>query len=173
MKKGAKRNQIISELLHVTDEEFTDEELIHQLIATEVTKNADKDEHMTFGQRAADAVARFAGSWAFIFSFACVLILWMVVNAILATKAFDPYPFILLNLVLSCVAAIQAPLIMMSQNRQEEKDRNRAENDYKVNLKIEIMIEDLYDKVNAILAKQSQIEKLLTQEKTEDEKTKK
>ena len=97
----------------------------------------------------------------------------MVVNAILATKAFDPYPFILLNLVLSCVAAIQAPLIMMSQNRQEEKDRNRAENDYKVNLKIEIMIEDLYDKVNAILAKQSQIEKLLTQEKTEDEKTKK
>ena len=67
MKKGAKRNQIISELLHVTDEEFTDEELIHQLIATEVTKNADKDEHMTFGQRAADAVARFAGSWAFIF----------------------------------------------------------------------------------------------------------
>ena len=69
MKKGAKRNQIISELLHVTDEEFTDEELIHQLIATEVTKNADKDEHMTFGQRAADAVARFAGSWAFIFSF--------------------------------------------------------------------------------------------------------
>ena len=173
MKKGAKRNQIISELLHVTDEEFTDEELIHQLIATEVTKNADKDEHMTFGQRAADAVARFAGSWAFIFSFACVLILWMVVNAILATKAFDPYPFILLNLVLSCVAAVQAPLIMMSQNRQEEKDRNRAENDYKVNLKIEIMIEDLYDKVNAILAKQSQIEKLLTQEKAEDEKTKK
>ena len=69
----------------------------------------------------------------------------MVVNAILATKAFDPYPFILLNLVLSCVAAIQAPLIMMSQNRQEEKDRNRAENDYKVNLKTEIMIEDLYD----------------------------
>ena len=132
MKKGAKRNQIISELLHVTDEEFTDEELIHQLIATEVTKNADKDEHMTFGQRAADAVARFAGSWAFIFSFTGGLILWMVINTILASKAFDAYPFILLNLVLSCVAAIQAPLIMMSQNRQEEKDRRRAENDYKV-----------------------------------------
>ena len=78
-----------------------------------------------------------------------------------------------LNLVLSCVAAIQAPLIMMSQNRQEEKDRRRAENDYKVNLKTEIMIEDLYDKVNAILAKQSQIEKLLTEKKTEDEETKK
>ena len=80
---------------------------------------------------------------------------------LLAVKAFDPFPFILLNLVLSCVAAIQAPLIMMSQNRQEEKDRRRAENDYKVNLKTEIMIEDLYDKVNAILAKQNALEKQL------------
>ena len=113
MKKGAKRNQIISELLHVTDEEFTDEELIHQLIATEVTKNADKDEHMTFGQRAADAVARFAGSWAFIFSFIAVMVIWMVINLVLGSRAFDEYPFILLNLVLSCIAAVQAPLIMM------------------------------------------------------------
>ena len=83
----------------------------------------------------------------------------MVVNTLMAARAFDLYPFILLNLVLSCIAAIQAPLIMMSQNRQEEKDRRRAENDYKVNLKTEIMIEDLYDKVNAILAKQSALEK--------------
>ena len=80
---------------------------------------------------------------------------------LLAVKAFDPFPFILLNLVLSCVAAIQAPLIMMSQNRQEEKNRRRAENDYKVNLKTEIIIEDLYDKVNAILAKQNALEKQL------------
>ena len=112
---------------------------------------------------AADAIAKFAGSWAFIFAFAGVLILWMLVNTLLAAKAFDPYPFILLNLVLSCVAAIQAPLIMMSQNRQEEKDRRRAENDYKVNLKTEIMIEDLYDKVNAILARQTALEKQLTE----------
>ena len=88
-------------------------------------------------------------------------------NTILATKAFDPYPFILLNLVLSCVAAIQAPLIMMSQNRQEEKDRRRAENDYKVNLKTEIMIEDLYDKMNIILAKQNALEKHLRMQGTE------
>ena len=88
----------------------------------------------------------------------------MVDNVILAAKAFDPYPFILLNLVLSCVAAIQAPLIMMSQNRQEEKDRLRAENDYKVNLKTEILIEDLYDKVNAILAKQLEMERQLQAE---------
>ena len=118
-------------------------------------------EKYTLGQRAADTIAKFAGSWAFIFSFTGVLILWMIVNTVLASKAFDPYPFILLNLVLSCVAAIQAPLIMMSQNRQEEKDRRRAENDYKVNLKTEIMIEDLYDKVNAILEKQSALEKEL------------
>ena len=164
MKKGAKRNQIISELLHVTDEEFTDEELIHQLIATEVTKNADKDEHMTFGQRAADAVARFAGSWAFIFSFIAVMVIWMVINLILGSRAFDVYPFILLNLVLSCIAAVQAPLIMMSQNRQEEKDRARAENDYKVNLKTEIMIEALHDKLNRILAR----EELLLQVQKEE-----
>ena len=88
----------------------------------------------------------------------------MLVNTLLAAKAFDPYPFILLNLVLSCVAAIQAPLIMMSQNRQEEKDRRRAENDYKVNLKTEIMIEDLYDKVNAILAREAALEKHLEEE---------
>ena len=82
----------------------------------------------------------------------------------MASRAFDPYPFILLNLVLSCVAAIQAPLIMMSQNRQEEKDRRRAENDYKVNLKTEIMIETLYDKVNTILVKQEALEKKLQNE---------
>ena len=122
-------------------------------------------EKYTLGQRAADTIAKFAGSWAFIFSFTGGLILWMVINTILASKAFDAYPFILLNLVLSCVAAIQAPLIMMSQNRQEEKDRRRAENDYKVNLKTEIMIEDLHDKVNAILIRQSQIEKLLSEQK--------
>ena len=161
MKKGAKRNQIISELLHVTDEEFTDEELSHQLIATEVTKNADKDEHMTFGQRAADAVARFAGSWAFIFSFIAVMVIWMVINLVLGSRAFDEYPFILLNLVLSCIAAVQAPLIMMSQNRQEAKDRQRAENDYKINLKSELIIDDLHKKLDLVLENQKKINRRL------------
>ena len=113
---------------------------------------------------AADSIAKFAGSWAFIFSFTGVLLAWMILNVLLAAKAFDPYPFILLNLVLSCVAAIQAPLIMMSQNRQEEKDRARAENDYKVNLKTEIMIEALHDKLNRILAR----EELLLQVQKEE-----
>ena len=161
MSNKKERRRIVKELLDVTDKEFTDEELIHQLINTELSKDSDKTDKLSFGQRAADAVARFAGSWAFIFSFIAIMVIWMVLNIVLKDKAFDAYPFILLNLVLSCVAAIQAPLIMMSQNRQEEKDRRRAENDYKVNLKTEIMIEDLYDKVNAILAKQSALEKRL------------
>ncbi len=165
--------KLLQEVLEEIRHDMTDEEVLNLLADSKISVSPKKEkEKYTLGQRAADAIAKFAGSWAFIFSFAGVLILWMVVNAILATKAFDPYPFILLNLVLSCVAAIQAPLIMMSQNRQEEKDRHRAENDYKVNLKTEIMIEDLYDKVNTILAKQSQIEKLLTEKKTKDEETK-
>ena len=166
--------KLLQEVLNEIRQDMTDEEVLNLLSDSKISVSPEKEkEKYTLGQWAADTIAKFAGSWAFIFSFAGVLVLWMVINAILATKAFDPYPFILLNLVLSCVAAIQAPLIMMSQNRQEEKDRRRAENDYKVNLKTEIMIEDLYDKVNAILAKQSQIEKLLTEKKTEDEETKK
>ncbi len=150
-------NEVLADIRH----DMTDEEVLNLLADSKISVNPEKEKKLTLGQRAADAIAKFAGSWAFIFSFTGVLILWMAVNALLAARAFDPYPFILLNLVLSCVAAIQAPLIMMSQNRQEEKDRRRAENDYKVNLKTEIMIEDLYDKVNAILARQSALEKQL------------
>ena len=157
--------KLLKEVLKDIRHDMTDEEVLNLLADSKISVSPEKEkEKYTLGQRAADSIAKFAGSWAFIFSFTGVLIMWMVVNAILASKAFDPYPFILLNLVLSCVAAIQAPLIMMSQNRQEEKDRRRAENDYKVNLKTEIMIEDLYDKVNAILARQSQIEKLLSEQ---------
>ena len=154
--------KLLKEVLADIRHDMTDEEVLNLLADSKVSVNpAGEKEKYTLGQRAADAIAKFAGSWAFIFSFTGVLILWMAVNVLLAAKAFDPYPFILLNLVLSCVAAIQAPLIMMSQNRQEEKDRRRAENDYKVNLKTEIMIEDLYDKVTAILARQAALEKQL------------
>lgn len=154
--------KLLKEVLKDIRHDMTDEEVLNLLADSKISispKN-EKDKY-TLGQRAADKIAKFAGSWAFIFSFTGVLILWMAVNTVLVTKAFDPYPFILLNLVLSCVAAIQAPLIMMSQNRQEEKDRRRAENDYKVNLKTEIMIEDIFDKVTAILKKQSEMEKQL------------
>ena len=153
---------LLKEVLRDIQKDMTDEEVLSLLADSRVSVNPSEEKAKdTLGQRAADAIAKFAGSWAFIFSFTGGLVLWMVINTLLAARAFDPYPFILLNLVLSCIAAIQAPLIMMSQNRQEEKDRRRAENDYKVNLKTEIMIEDLYDKVNAILAKQSALEKRL------------
>ena len=154
--------KLLKEILKDIRHDMTDEEVLNLLADSKVSINpAGEKEKYTLGQKAADAIAKFAGSWAFIFAFTGVLVLWMVLNTLLAAKAFDPYPFILLNLVLSCVAALQAPLIMMSQNRQEEKDRRRAENDYKVNLKTEIMIEDLYDKVGVILAKQSALEKKL------------
>ena len=154
--------KLLKEVLKDIRHDMTDEEVLNLLADSKISISPKNEkEKYTLGQRAADKIAKFAGSWAFIFSFTGVLILWMVANTVLATKAFDPYPFILLNLVLSCVAAIQAPLIMMSQNRQEEKDRHRAENDYKVNLKTEIMIEDIFDKVTAILKKQSEMEKQL------------
>lgn len=163
--------KLLKEVLNDIRHDMTDEEVLNLLADSKISAKPESGkERYTLGQRAADTIAKFAGSWAFIFSFTGVLVLWMVVNVILAAKAFDPYPFILLNLVLSCVAAIQAPLIMMSQNRQEEKDRRRAENDYKVNLKTEIMIEDLYDKVNAILAKQEEMERQLRAESKKDEK---
>ncbi len=155
--------KLLKEVLKDIEHDMTDEEVLNLLADSKISESPATEKY-TLGQRAADAIAKFAGSWAFIFSFTGVLLLWMVVNTILAADAFDPFPFILLNLVLSCVAAIQAPLIMMSQNRQEEKDRRRAENDYKVNHKTEIMIEDLYDKVNAILAKQSALEKKLQEQ---------
>ena len=162
--------KLLREVLNDIRHDMTDEEVLNLLADSKISvKPESGKEKYTLGQRAADTIAKFAGSWAFIFSFTGVLVLWMVFNVILATKAFDPYPFILLNLVLSCVAAIQAPLIMMSQNRQEEKDRRRAENDYKVNLKTEIMIEDLYDKVSVILAKQLEMEKQLQAESKKNE----
>ncbi|MEI3536548.1 MAG: DUF1003 domain-containing protein [Bacilli bacterium] len=160
--------KLVKDVLKDIKQDMTDEEIIALLADSKISTNPNKEKDCTFGQKAADGIAKFAGSWAFIFTFVGVLIAWMVINIILATNAFDPYPFILLNLVLSCVAAIQAPLIMMSQNRQEEKDRRRAENDYKVNLKTEIMIEDLYDKINIIIAKQTALEKRLNNKEKRD-----
>ena len=161
MRTGNERKKIVKELLDVTDKEFTDEELIHELIATNITMDNKKEEKLSLGQRASDAVAKFAGSWAFIFSFIAVMLIWMIVNLLLSSRAFDAYPFILLNLVLSCIAAIQAPLIMMSQNRQEAKDRERAENDYKVNLKNELIIDDLHRKMDLILENQRKLNRRL------------
>jgi uncharacterized membrane protein len=113
------------------------------------------DEPSKFGDRVSDKVASFGGSWKFIISFSVILVIWIVINSlVLLFKPFDPFPFILLNLILSCVAAMQAPIIMMSQNRQEKKDRMRSENDYKINLKSEIEIRTLHEKVDHLLLDQ-------------------
>lgn len=107
-------------------------------------------ESLSFGERMADLVAKFGGSWTFIFLFALVLIAWMWINTATLARPFDPYPYILLNLVLSCLAAVQAPIILMSQNRQAEKDRLRAENDYEVNLKAELEIQQLHQRLDEL-----------------------
>ena len=163
MRPKKERSRIIKELLDVTDREFTDEELIKQLTKTEITENSNENSRVSFGQKAADAVAGFAGSWAFIFSFIGIMAAWMIVNAVMAGRAFDGYPFILLNLVLSCIAAIQAPLIMMSQNRQEAKDRRRADNDYRINLKSELIVDDIHEKLDLVLENQRKILRRLEQ----------
>lgn len=111
---------------------------------------------LTLGQRLADKIATFGGSWTFIIIFFSFIFTWMIVNIWLLTiKSFDPFPFILLNLILSCLAAIQAPIIMMSQNRQEQKDRQRGEHDYKINLKAELEIKLLSDKIDHLLIYQN------------------
>lgn len=122
-----------------------------------VSENIDEvlDTHWTFGERLADRIATFGGSWTFISLFALFLIVWIVTNSIVLLKRpFDPYPYILLNLILSCIAAIQAPVIMMSQNRKDSKDRRRSEHDYQVNLKAELEIQLLHEKLNHLLSNQ-------------------
>jgi uncharacterized membrane protein len=115
------------------------------------------EKDLTLGQYVADRVADFGGSWTFIIIFFVVLVLWMAVNtSYILTKPFDPFPFILLNLVLSCLAAIQAPIIMMSQNRQEARDRLRSEHDYQVNLKAELEIRHLHEKLDVLMRHQWQ-----------------
>jgi uncharacterized membrane protein len=135
-----------------------DRDVIESLRSGElVSQNPDAeiDEAATFGERMADHVATLGGSWTFIITFAVTLAIWITVNAIsLMAQPFDPYPFILLNLVLSSLAALQAPIIMMSQRRQETKDRIRAENDYRVNLKAELEIRQLHEKMDHQLAQQ-------------------
>ncbi|MFA5746267.1 MAG: DUF1003 domain-containing protein [archaeon] len=137
-----------------------DKDVLKSLVDHEsIVKNITKDkESRSVGQKMADKVAEFGGSWTFIIMFGIFLVIWIVINsAVFLLKApYDPYPFILLNLILSCIAAIQAPIIMMSQNRKEQKDRKRAENDYKINLKAELEIRNLHEKMDNLVQHQWQ-----------------
>ena len=125
----------------------------HEILSADISTQFEKK--LTFGERLSDHIAEFGGSWKFLIAFGAVLIGWIVLNALLLlNRGFDPYPFILLNLILSCLAAVQAPIIMMSQNRAEARDRLRAENDYKVNLKAELEIRHLHEKIDHLLRRQ-------------------
>jgi uncharacterized membrane protein len=160
MENRMTRAEILSRILDQQIEDEQDsEELIHLLLTSTVSKNVNHRHRdgLSVGERVADKIAKVAGSWGFIILFVSFLTVWILGNVYLLTRAYDPYPFILLNLLLSCVAALQAPVIMMSQNRQEEKDRLRAENDYKVNLKSELIIEDLHGKLDLLIENQQQI----------------
>lgn len=136
-----------------------DKQVVKSLVEHEsIVKDIMQDkETLTLGQKLADNVARFGGSWGFIISFGAFLAIWIAINSyFLLQRPYDPYPFILLNLILSCLAAIQAPVIMMSQNRKEQKDRLRAENDYKINLKSELEIRHLHEKMDNLIQHQWQ-----------------
>lgn len=155
MKKESIESQLSDERMHldklhkiVKDTLDAEELIIHNLLHPPL-------EIVTPGQKVSDKVARFGGSWRFIIMFFMVLMLWILFNVLaIGYFKFDPYPFILLNLLLSCIAALQAPVIMMSQNRQEEKDRKRNENDYLINLKAEMQIRSLNQKLDVLLEEQ-------------------
>jgi len=154
------RMQFIQSLLESEKGELTnlDREVLESLKLHETLSSnvdAEFEEDLTLGQKMADGLASFGGSWTFLIIFASVLFVWIGLNTILLLKKpFDPYPFILLNLILSCLAAVQAPVIMMSQNRQEAKDRLRSQHDYQVNLKAELEIRQLHDKIDHLLSHQ-------------------
>lgn len=152
----------VQKVLKEIEKDIHNEEIMNMIFNTTVSKEEEEIKNkLSFGQKAADSVANFVGSWTFIISFIVLLIAWMGINVAYLVRPFDKYPFILLNLVLSCIAAIQAPLIMMSQNRQEEIDRIRAENDYKVNLKTEIVIEEIYYKLSSLEKEHRELKKII------------
>lgn len=125
------------------------DELLEMLIDESIAVDTDKEEKISLGEKLADKITAIAGSWTFIIGFTLFLVVWIILN-IYAFESVDPYPFILLNLVLSCIASLQAPIIMMSQNRQAKKDSMRSRNDYKTDLKSELILEELHDKISTI-----------------------
>lgn len=149
-------------LLNQQLDEKDEEELMDLLINQPISVDVDKEDEETvkFKDRLADNLSKKAGSWGFILSFSLFLIFWILINTYMAKK-IDPYPFILLNLFLSCLAALQAPIIMMSQNRAAEKDRMRSQNDYRTNLKSELLLEELHDHIEKIRINQEKIIELL------------
>ena len=165
MENKNSKKEIVKMLLkkdiNVTDEE----DLINMLINEPISVDTDKESDLnrSFGDFLADKITEIAGSWPFIIGLVVFLLLWIILNIFILTNA-DPYPFILLNLLLSCIAALQAPIIMMSQNREAKKDRLRSSNDYKTDLKSELILEDLHNKMEKIIKNQNKIINILTED---------
>lgn len=161
------KNNDISQIL--ISDEYEREQKIHDLVKDRrsLNINIELSKRLTTGQKAADKMAKFAGSWRFIIYFTIVVLAWGITNtALILKKPFDPYPYVFLNLILACLSSIQAPIIMMSQNREAEKDRLRAENEYLINQKSEIILEDLHMKIDNIINQQyileDEIEELMS-----------
>ena len=173
MEKRKTKKDIVKMLLKNSELEAQDEEeLLDLLVEQPIAIDVDKQEaqKMSFGDRAADKVSEIAGSWAFVLGFLLFLIVWIIVNTFILMDegAPDPFPYVLLNLVLSCIAASQAPIIMMSQNRQAAKDSLRNQNDYRTDLKSELILEALHDHINEVLKNQKRIIKLLEDDNDEE-----
>jgi len=164
------KKEIVEMLLKKNLESNDEEELINMLIDEPIAVDIDKqsDINRSFGDKVADKITEVAGSWNFIIGMVIFLLLWIILNIYVLENA-DPYPFILLNLLLSCIAALQAPIIMMSQNREAKKDRLRSSNDYKTDLKSELILEELHREISRLTANQNKILKLL-EEREEDKK---
>ena len=163
-KQVVNKKDIVKKLLKQEIDAENEQDLLEMLIDRPITIDVDKQEDkcLTMGEKLADKLSEIAGSWGFIIGFSLFIIIWVVVNTIIVTNGGgDPYPFILLNLILSCLASIQAPVIMMSQNRQAKKDSIRNQNDYQVDLKSELILERLHDEIQESLKNERQIIKLL------------
>ena len=175
MEKRITKKEIVKMLLKNNELDTKDEEeLLDLLVDQPISIDVDKQEEakMTFGDKVADKVSEVAGSWGFIIGFSLFLIFWIVLNTVILSgdSAIDEYPFILLNLLLSCIAALQAPIIMMSQNRQAAKDSLRNQNDYRTDLKSELILEELHDKMELFLKNQKKIMKELEVNNNEENK---
>ena len=164
------KKEIVQMLLKKELDTKDEEELMNMLLDEPISVDVDKqsDENRSFGDRLADKITEVAGSWTFIISMILFLVLWVVLNVYILEEA-DPYPFILLNLLLSCIAALQAPIIMMSQNRQAAKDSLRNQNDYRTDLKSELILESLHDHIIQVLRNQRKIIKMLEEDEDDDE----
>ncbi len=169
MSKKEKR-KIVQMILNQNLEKQDKEDIIDLLADSSVAIDIDKEEerNLTFGEKMADKISEIAGSWSFIFISIIFLIMWMLINTIiLKENKIDPYPYILLNLILSCISALQAPIIMMSQNRASKKDSLRNQNDYKIDLKSELLLEDLHHKVEILINNQNRLLNILDKAITE------